>query len=248
MNRKRLITAAVGALTAVAIAVGVAYATIPGPGNIYSACMLKSVGTIRLIDKSLPATNLMSHCTDKETEVSWNQAGQPGPPGPKGDMGAAGPKGEKGDSGLGLSSLDDLAGIPCHTPNFQGVVEISSTPVSVKSASIVVRCTVPNTAVLTVELLTPPDIREGAGRVTGGPVDCALIWTTSRQVCAYAVPLGSELTLTATPVSPPFEGVESSFDYWTVNGTDCVKSTTCTFTITGDVTVVAQFSAKPVTS
>jgi hypothetical protein len=60
MNRKRVLTFAVGAVLAAAIAGGVAYATIPGPGNVYSACMLKGIGTIRLIDKSLPATNLMS--------------------------------------------------------------------------------------------------------------------------------------------------------------------------------------------
>jgi hypothetical protein len=84
MNRKRLLTTAAGMLLSAAIAGGVANATIPGPGNVYSACILKGVGTIRLIDKSLPSTNLMSHCTDKETEISWNQAGQPGPPGPRG--------------------------------------------------------------------------------------------------------------------------------------------------------------------
>ena len=86
MNRKRLLTAAAGVLLTAAIVGGVAYATIPGPGNVYSACMLKGVGTIRLIDKSLPATNLMSHCTDKEIEISWNQAGQPGPAGPVGPL------------------------------------------------------------------------------------------------------------------------------------------------------------------
>jgi hypothetical protein len=53
---------------AIALAGGIAYATIPGPNNVYSACMLKGIGTIRLIDKSLPATNLMSRCTDKETD------------------------------------------------------------------------------------------------------------------------------------------------------------------------------------
>jgi hypothetical protein len=247
MTRRHLLAAALGVVIAAGIAGGVAYATIPGPGNVYSACMLKGVGTIRLIDKSLPPTNLLSRCTDKETEISWNQAGPVGPQGPKGDTGPAGPKGEQGASGRGLDSLADLAGIPCHTPDFRGVVEISSTPLSAKSASIAVRCTIPNSAVVTVQLTTFDDIREGAGRVTGGPVDCALVWPTSRQVCAYAVPLGSELTLTATPVSPPFEGVESSFDSWIVNGTDCDRSTSCTFTVTGDVTVGAQFSAKHVT-
>ena len=63
MRRKRLIVAAAGTLLAAAIAGGVAYATIPGPGNVYSACMLKNVGTIRLIDPALPSSNLMSRCT-----------------------------------------------------------------------------------------------------------------------------------------------------------------------------------------
>src|SRR5690348_11924746 len=92
----------VAAIAALATASGIAYATIPGPGNGYSACMLKGVGTIRLIDKSLPSTNLMSHCTDKETEISWNQAGQPGPPGAQGApgaLGAAGTNGTKGTDG-----------------------------------------------------------------------------------------------------------------------------------------------------
>lgn len=101
MKRKRLLTAAAGTLIAAAIA-GVAWASIPGPGSVYTACMLKGLGTIRLIDKSLPPTNVMSHCTNKETEISWNQAGQPGPLGPKGDQGspgAAGPAGLAGPAG-----------------------------------------------------------------------------------------------------------------------------------------------------
>jgi hypothetical protein len=116
MKRLRLSTRglAIGlaAVAALAMAGGLAYASIPGAGNVYTACMLKGVGTIRLIDKSLPSTNLMSHCTDKETEISWNQTGQPGPAGlqgTKGDPGAPGtngtdgrdgaqgPKGDKGD-------------------------------------------------------------------------------------------------------------------------------------------------------
>jgi hypothetical protein len=59
MNRKRLLVSAAGTLVAAAIAGGVAYATIPDANNVYNACMLKSLGTIRLIDKSLPSTNLM---------------------------------------------------------------------------------------------------------------------------------------------------------------------------------------------
>src|SRR5436190_21341217 len=110
MKRKRLLTAATGVLVAVAIAGGVAYATIPGPGNVYSACMLKGVGTIRLIDKSLPSTNLMSRCTDKETEISWNQAGQPGPAGPAGPAGARGDPGAPGTNGTnGTNGKDGVS-------------------------------------------------------------------------------------------------------------------------------------------
>ena len=58
--------------------------------------MLKNVGTIRLIDPTLPSSNLMSHCTALEAQISWNQQGQkgdPGTPGPAGKNGAAGANG-----------------------------------------------------------------------------------------------------------------------------------------------------------
>ena len=64
--------------------------------------MLKNIGTVRLIDPSLPPGNLMSHCTAFETKITWNQqrqAGAPGPAGPKGDTGATGPKGDAGADG-----------------------------------------------------------------------------------------------------------------------------------------------------
>jgi hypothetical protein len=91
-----------------AVAGGVAYATIPDSGNVYTGCMLKGIGTIRLIDTSLPASNLLGHCTALEKQVSWNQSGQAGAAGPtgaqgpagaKGDTGATGAQGPKGDTG-----------------------------------------------------------------------------------------------------------------------------------------------------
>ena len=85
-----------------AVACAAAYATIPSSGNVYTACELTHVGTIRLIDPTLPSSSLMSHCTAFETQVSWNQTGQPGPvgpPGPKGDTGAPGTPGPQGPAG-----------------------------------------------------------------------------------------------------------------------------------------------------
>ena len=86
-------------LTGLALAAGVAYATIPDSGGVYTACMLKNVGTVRLIDPTLPASNLMSHCSSLETQITWNQQGQPGPQGPAGAAGPAGPQGPKGGTG-----------------------------------------------------------------------------------------------------------------------------------------------------
>jgi hypothetical protein len=77
MTRKTLLVAALCA-TAVLAAAGIAYAVIPDASGQYTACMLKGVGTIRLIDKSASPSSVLSHCTSLETEISWNKQGVPG--------------------------------------------------------------------------------------------------------------------------------------------------------------------------
>jgi Collagen triple helix repeat (20 copies) len=102
---RRGLAIGVTAVAALALAGGIAYATIPDSSNAFTACMLRNVGTIRLIDKSLPDSNPMSHCTQLETQITWNQKGQPGAAGPQGAAGPsgatgpAGPQGPKGDAG-----------------------------------------------------------------------------------------------------------------------------------------------------
>jgi len=84
-----------------AAAGGIAYATIPGSGGVYTACMLRNIGTIRLIDTS--SSSNRGRCTRSETQISWNQQGQTGPlgpAGPQGPKGDSGPKGDQGPSGL----------------------------------------------------------------------------------------------------------------------------------------------------
>jgi hypothetical protein len=125
---KRRLTIAFAVLVAFGIAGGIAYATIPSSSNVYNACMLKGIGTIRLIDKALPSTNLMSHCVDgKELEVSWNQAGQPGTQGPKGADGEKGDTGEQGPQGPAgaLASLDSLNGLACTRNGQAGTGQIA---------------------------------------------------------------------------------------------------------------------------
>ncbi len=89
---KRLI---IGVITGLALAGGVAYATIPDSSGVIHACMLNKIGTIRLIDPSAG-----QRCSSSlETAVSWNERGQQGVAGPAGLAGPAGPKGDQGDRG-----------------------------------------------------------------------------------------------------------------------------------------------------
>ncbi|HEV8460951.1 MAG TPA: phage tail protein [Gaiellaceae bacterium] len=81
---------------------GIAYASIPDANKVYTACMLKHVGTIRLIDTSLPSSSLLGHCRSIETRITFakqGQVGPAGPPGPTGPAGAAGPAGADGATG-----------------------------------------------------------------------------------------------------------------------------------------------------
>jgi len=71
---------------------------------VINACMLKNVGTIRLIDPSLPASNPLSHCSSLETPVSWNQQGQPGTPGQDGAPGRDGSSVVMGDAGANCAN------------------------------------------------------------------------------------------------------------------------------------------------
>ncbi len=86
-------------LVAAAAAAGIAYAAIPDSSGMYTACMLNRIGTIRLIDPSLPASNLMSHCARFETQITFNQQGPQGLPGPQGTQGAQGAQGPAGPAG-----------------------------------------------------------------------------------------------------------------------------------------------------
>jgi hypothetical protein len=124
MRRRDLVAALAGAVVCMVLAGGVAWAAIPSDGGIYTACMLKNVGTVRLIDKSLPAGNLMSRCTSLEVEIFWNQKGQqglagsqgpPGQPGAPGMNGLNGVDGEDGEDGVSITSELEPAGANCAT-------------------------------------------------------------------------------------------------------------------------------------
>jgi hypothetical protein len=104
LGRRGLVLLGVAAAS-LAVAGGIAYATIPDNGGTYHACMLNNVGTIRIIDPALQSGSLLQHCTKLETEIAFDQKGPQGlqgiqgEKGDKGDPGAQGPQGDQGPVG-----------------------------------------------------------------------------------------------------------------------------------------------------
>jgi hypothetical protein len=86
-----------GAVIAVALTGGVAYATIPDGSGVLHACYKQENGQLRLVQAA-------TDCNPSESAITWNQqgpkgdTGNTGPQGPKGDTGAAGPQGASGPS------------------------------------------------------------------------------------------------------------------------------------------------------
>ena len=75
----------VGAALVLGIGGTIAYAQIPSPNGVFTACVVKSTGAIRMID-----TARTTHCRSTETKVYWNQRGIPGTPGDDGKDGTNG--------------------------------------------------------------------------------------------------------------------------------------------------------------
>jgi hypothetical protein len=118
-----------------AVAGGVAYAAIPDTGtSTYHACMLKNVGTIRIIDPSLPTSSLLQHCNaNLETQITFNQNGPKGDAGPPGAVGPPGPQGAPGPNEV-------ADGAPCSIPGVtNGVLRITTNT----DATLTMRCVDP---------------------------------------------------------------------------------------------------------
>src|SRR4051794_24494506 len=110
----RLTRTRVGVLIVVvaAIAAGVAYAAVPDGNGVYTACKLNATGTIRLIDPAV--SGVLGRCNASlETQISWNQKGQPGAAGAQGPAGADGKDGLNGKDGApGAAGIDGKDGAP----------------------------------------------------------------------------------------------------------------------------------------
>ncbi len=106
-----------------AVAGGVAYASIPGSGGVISACYAKDglpgAGRVRVIDAEAG-----KRCNAQENPLSWNQQGPPGLQGPQGAPGPAGPQGPPGPQGQqgpsGISALEIVS-------NYNNLIDTNTT-------------------------------------------------------------------------------------------------------------------------
>ena len=127
MNRRIWLCVAVFAAVAAA---GVAFAGgIPGPDGVIHACRKAQGGALRAVRAGV-------HCRAGERALHWNVQGVPGPQGPAGQQG---PPGAQGEPGAGLTSFDDLAGLPCTAGANAGAIELAYEP---STGLATIRCAV----------------------------------------------------------------------------------------------------------
>ena len=100
MRTRDLAAGGLGAVVAAALAGGIAWAAIPGPGGVIQGCYKQNGGQLRVVDAA-------GDCGPSELAVSWSQTG---PSGPQGEFGPSGPQGGTGPSGP--SGADGAPGDP----------------------------------------------------------------------------------------------------------------------------------------
>ena len=81
----RVLIVGIGALAI--IGGGATYASIPNDNGVFTACVTKSSGAVRLIDTERKPR---PQCKTGEFKVRWNQAGKPGANGTNGTNGVSG--------------------------------------------------------------------------------------------------------------------------------------------------------------
>ena len=124
---------ALAAIAIFAVAGGVAYAAIPDAGTgVYHACMLKNVGTIRIIDPE------RQRCSSSlEVEITFNKegpTGNPGATGPPGPPGQPGRDGRDGQDGAPFSGTFT-------SPNGQYSLSVTDTGIVLSGAGSTVNLT-----------------------------------------------------------------------------------------------------------
>ena len=108
MKSRELVGAAAGALLAIALAGGVAWAATTA-GSKINGCYQKNQGQLRVIDLGADT------CRPSEEGIAWSQAGIPGEKGDAGDRGASGRDGRDGRDGTSATVEPESPGAHCPT-------------------------------------------------------------------------------------------------------------------------------------
>jgi len=249
LRRSTRLATFLAAVMAGAILGGIAVAQTTGAPPI-NACAHKETGAVRIVGSA-------SECRAQETALTWNVQGPPGPvgpagapgspgdegpagpagptgpAGPAGQDGAAGPEGPEGPegppgpAGAGISSFDDLAGLPCNAGNDgAGVIAISYSAAA--GGAVTITCTP-----TTLYELTVTKAGTGSGTVTSNPAGIAC-----GSDCSHEYPAGRTVTLTATASGG------SGFTGW--GGACSGTAATCTVTMDAAKAVTANFNPNVV--
>ncbi|WP_426574371.1 hypothetical protein [Aquihabitans sp. McL0605] len=222
--RTRRIVTRTGAAVAVTLMLitgtSVARAATATPDTTVHGCINQATGVLRVIDPT--KTGGLGHCITspaalRETELTWNQKGDPGPIGPSGPAGPAGapgpagPAGPQGSDGAAgatgpqgpagpagpagsTSSLDGVEGSPCRVAQpAHGLTHLAYDSTGVAT----ITCVPDDPAHIVVQILSnvgaPSDPTSGAV-ITSDP---AGISCTGVQTCDALFIPGEPVTLTA---------------------------------------------------
>ena len=217
-GRVRFRRASLSSLATLVVAGGIAYAAIPDAGtSTYHVCMLKNVGTIRIIASEpcalVGAAALQSEARDRDHVAQQGPKGdqglqgpegrhrpagrEEGDTGPQGEKGDTGPQGEKGDTGPQGEKGDPGKDAPTYSA--AGGLTLDGTTFKVAPGGITGG---PNGLVAPLTI-TSGELADGA--VTGTKLGSVLVTTTTTTPTSLpvAIPAGStgEFVLTIPGIS-----------------------------------------------
>ena len=125
-----------------------------------------------------------TQCPKGTTAISWNEEGRPGPPGPSGRAGQPG-------AGSGVSSLDQLNGIPCE--HGAGTTRISYG----SNGDVSIRCITPTTGVTATPTFSPTT----AAPTTAAPTTAAPTTAAPTTIAPTTIAPTTAAPATATPTT-----------------------------------------------
>ena len=231
---RRYQLALLGGVGALGLAARLAYGTIPDSGGAIHGCYKPedagkaSGATLAVID-----TDLGVGCKPGYTEVTFSRQGPSGPQGvqgpqgpigpegpigpggPPGPEGPAGPQGVPGPPGTGMTSLDDLQGLPCK--DGAGTTVVSYDFPEHGDVKLTCDVTVPPPPPPTFETLTLIALGDGATGSIGQIVGTGGFGFTIVEVCQSAPDPGQTCTLSGLAGSSALlvalPNAEASFDW-----------------------------------